>query len=132
MTTEEELDERYGRGRSRRTGRRVFWTVTAVVAVASIGALSWITVVNSLDDVTFDEIGYEVVDDRTVTVSFQVTPPTGAPFACALQALDEDFGIVGWRVIEYPAFKETTRAFKETIPTVAPATTGTVHSCWAV
>ena len=39
--------------------------------------------------------------------------------------------IVGWRVIEYPASEEITRALVETIPTVAQATTGTVQSCWA-
>ncbi|HAM12734.1 MAG TPA: DUF4307 domain-containing protein, partial [Microbacterium sp.] len=59
--------------------------------------LSWLTVSNSLDDVGFDETGYELVDARTVTVSFQATPPAGTSFACAVQALDEDFGIVGWR-----------------------------------
>ena len=129
MTTEDELDERYGRVRHP-AGRRTFWVTVAVVAATFVAGLSWLTISNSLDEVGFDETGYEVVDDRTVTVSFQATPPAGAAFACALQALDEDFGTVGWRVIEYSAFEETTRAFMETIPTVAPATTGTVHSCW--
>jgi hypothetical protein len=124
VTTKEELADRYGRARAldaaavlghrRRCGG---------VAVA---ALAWLTVSNSLDDVGFDETGFELVDARTVTVSFQATPPAGASFACAVQALDEDFGIVGWRVVEYPGSEETTRAFVETIPTVAQATTGTV------
>lgn len=65
-----------------------------------------------------------------MTVSFQATPPAGTSFACAVQALDEDFGISGWRVIEYPASEEITRALVETIPTVVQATTGTVQSCW--
>lgn len=132
MTTPEQLEERYGRGTVRRRRQRLFWIMVAVGSTASIGVLSWVTVVNSLDDVTFDETGYEVVDEHTVTVTFQATPPAGAEFACAIQALDEDFGIVGWRVIEYSSFEEPTRAFRETIPTVAPATTGTVHSCWAL
>ena len=100
------------------------------MAILSVAGLSWLTVSNSLDDVGFDETGYELVDARTVTVSFQVTPPAGTSFACVVQALDEDFGIVGWRVIEYPASEEVTRAVVETVPTLAQATTGTVHSCW--
>lgn len=60
------------------------------------------------------------------------TPPSGSGFVCALQALDEDFGIVGWRVFECPAAETITRSFIETVPTVAPAMTGTVHSCWAM
>ncbi|MFB8147436.1 DUF4307 domain-containing protein [Microbacterium sp. NPDC057407] len=131
MTTKKELDERYGRSR-RPVRRRVFWTVVAGAAVFSVIALSWLTISNSLDEVGFDETGFEVVDARTLTVSFQATPPAGVAFACAVQALDEDFGIVGWRVVEYPASEATTRAFVETIPTVAAATTGTVHSCWVV
>ena len=130
MTTEQELAERYGRG-PRPLRRRMFWISVVVLAVASVVALAWLTVSNSLD-VGYDEIGFELVDERTVTVSFQATPPSGSGFACALQALDEDFGIVGWRVIEYPAAETITRTFVETIPTVAQATTGTVHSCWAM
>lgn len=129
MTMKEALDERYGRG-PRPTRRRAFWMSVAVVAVASVATFSWVTISNALSEVGFDETGYEVLDDRTVTVSFQATPPTRASFACAVQALDEDFGIVGWRVIQCPAFENTTRAFVESIPTVAWATTGTVHSCW--
>lgn len=131
MTTEQELAERYGRG-ARPLRRHAFWVSVAVLAVAFVAALSWLTVSNSLDDVGYDETGFELVDQRTVTVSFQATPPSGSGFACALQALDEDFGVVGWRVIEYAAAETITRTFVETIPTVAQATTGTVHSCWAM
>ena len=129
MTTNEELADRYGRA-PRPIRRRVFWITVATVAALSVAGLSWLTISNSLDDVGFDETGYELVDARTVTVSFQVTPPAGTSFACVVQALDEDFGIVGWRVIESPASEEVTRAVVETVPTLAQATTGTVHSCW--
>ena len=129
VTTKEELAERYGRAQ-RPIRRRLFWIAVTGVAALSVAALAWLTVSNSFDDVGFDETGFELVDARTVTVSFQATPPAGAAFACAVQALDEDFGIVGWRVVEYPGSEETTRAFVETIPTVAQATTGTVKVCW--
>lgn len=130
MTTQQDLDDRYGRVR-RPLRRRMFWVAVAAVAAASVFAMSWLTVANSLDDIGLDETGYEVVDERTVSLSFQATPPSGAGFACALQALDEDFGVVGWRVVQYSASETVTRTFEETIPTVALATTGTVHSCWA-
>ncbi|GAB2853093.1 DUF4307 domain-containing protein [Microbacterium insulae] len=130
MTTRQELDDRYGRAR-RPLRRRAFWIMVAAVAAASVLGLSWLTFANSLDDVGFDETGYEVVDERTVRLTFQATPPSGATFACALQALDEEFGVVGWRVVEYPGSETVTRTFAETIPTVGLATTGTVHSCWA-
>lgn len=130
MTTQEQLDERYGRT-SHPARRRARWIILTVTAAAAVAALSWLTVSNSADDVGYDETGFELVDARTVTVSFQATPPINTAFACALKALDEDFGIVGWRVVEYSASETVTRAFLETIPTVAQATTGTIHSCWA-
>lgn len=129
MTTKEQLDERYGRG-PRPVRRRAFWITVAVLATASVGTLAWVTVSTSLNEVSFDGTAHEIIDDRTVTVSFQVSPPAGATFACALQALDEDFGVVGWRVIEYPPVEGNAQAFEETIPTVARATTGIVDSCW--
>jgi hypothetical protein len=128
MTTKEELDERYGRTRS---GRRLAtWIIVGTLAAASIGALAWATVGSTINTVGYDGTGHEIVDDRTVSVLFQVTPPAGAGFACALQALDEQFGIVGWRVIEFPASDGAAKAYRETSPTVARATSGLVHSCW--
>lgn len=130
MTTTQELDERYGR--TRKPGRRrAFWSVVGVLGAASIAGLAWVTVGNSVNTVGFDNTGHQIVDDRTVTVSFQATPPQGRSFACALQSLDEEFGVVGFRVVEYPAADDTSRPFTETVPTVALATTGLVQSCWA-
>ncbi len=128
---QEKLDDRYGRT-WRPWRRRLFWASVAVFSAAAIAFLSWITLRNSLDDISIAETGYLVVDERAVTVSFQATPPAGARFACAIQALDEDFGVVGWRVIEYAPFNETTRSFTERIPTLALATTGTVKECWTI
>ena len=72
MTTKEALEERYGRG-SRPVRRRAFWMTVAAVTAAPIAAFSWLTISNALNEVGFDETGYEVVDDRTVAVSFQAT-----------------------------------------------------------
>jgi hypothetical protein len=61
MTTQQDLDDRYGRVR-RPLRRRMFWVAVAAVAAASVFAMSWLTVANSLDDIGLDETGYEVVD----------------------------------------------------------------------
>jgi hypothetical protein len=56
--------------------------------------------------------------------------PIGRDVACALEAQDEEHGVVGWKIIEIAASEQHTRAFRESIPTVAEATTGLVNSCW--
>ncbi|MET0736471.1 MAG: DUF4307 domain-containing protein [Microbacterium sp.] len=128
MTTQDMLDERYGRRRT--AGRR--WTIGVAIAVGVIvvGLFTWMTIAAAADDVAADTTGFEIVDERTVVVSFQFSGPTGRSIACAVEAQDEQHGVVGWRVVEFPASEQHARAFRETIPTTAEATTGLVNSCW--
>lgn len=128
MTTQQMLDERYGRVRSPR--RR--WTVGIAIAlaIAVVALFGWFAVSDSLDAVDADATGFEIVDGHSVVLSFQVTAPTGRAIACAIEAQDVEHGVVGWRVVELPASEEHSRAFRETIPTTAEATTGFVNSCW--
>lgn len=129
MTTQAMLDERYGRTRSPRR-RAVLWSVVGVVAVTATALLGWSVVSNSISSVTATDTGYNVVDDGLVTLTFQITSPVGEPVACAIEAQDEEHGTVGWRVVEYPASPDHSRAFTEEIPTLALATTGFVNTCW--
>lgn len=126
MTTAQELDERYGRTRS----RRLPWVIGAAVVALVIGVAGWLTVSQAAEAVDADDLGYEVVDAHTVSVRFQITAPAGRVVFCALEALDEEFGVVGWRIVEIAAGDAHSRSFTERIPTVAEATTGLVNSCW--
>ena len=128
MTTQQMLDERYGRTRSPRSR----WVIAVVAAVGAlvVGLFVWMTVANALDTVDADAAGFEVIDEHSVVLSFQFTAPVGRSVACVIEAQDEEHGVVGWRVVELPPSQEHTRAFRETIPTTAVATTGFVNSCW--
>ncbi|WP_243224711.1 DUF4307 domain-containing protein [Microbacterium sp. CIAB417] len=126
MTTAQELDDRYGRTRR----RRLPWIVGIVLAVAVVGWFSWSTITQSMNSVDADDLGFEVTDQYSVEVRFQVSGVAGKDIACAVEALDEEFGVVGWSIVEIPASDEHSRAFTERVPTVAEATTGLVNSCW--
>ncbi len=91
---------------------------------------SWVTVSQSIDTVDADDLSFELVDERTVTVRFQVTTPQGRDMACAVEALDEEFGVVGWKIVQIPAADTPMQQLTATVPTVAQATTGLVNSCW--
>ena len=126
-TTQQMLDERYGR--TRRSRR--FWVWFAVVGIAvAVAAAGWFAVSSTTGATDATTTGFELVDAHTVTISFQVTAAADADIACVLEAQDTDHGVVGWRVVEYPASGEHSRAFSETVPTVAEATTGFVNTCW--
>ncbi len=128
MTTARELDERYGRT----TPRRLPWIIGGIITVAIIVAFGWMTVARGMNAVDAADIGFTVTDAHSVDLRFQYTAPAGSDVVCVVQALDEEFGIVGWKVLELPAVEQHTRAVDVRIPTVAAATTGLVKSCRVV
>lgn len=126
MTTAQELDDRYGRNRRGRAP----WIVVGVLALLIVGAFGWMTVSQSMTAVDADDLGFELVDEHTVDVRFQVSGVQGKDVVCVVEALDEEFGVVGWKVVEITAVESHSQAFDTSVPTVAAATTGLVNSCW--
>jgi hypothetical protein len=126
VTTALELDERYGRTRR----RRLPWIIGGAVALLVVVAFSWMTVAQSMASVDADDLGFVRVDEHSVELSFQVTGVQGKDVVCAVEALDEEFGVVGWKIVEIAAGESHSQARKVTIPTVAEATTGLVNTCW--
>lgn len=76
------------------------------------------------------ELGYRDVTDTSITVRWEVSADPGSEIACALQALNESFGIVGWKVVTIPASDERTRVFEESLRTSEPPVTGLPYRCW--
>jgi len=126
VTTAQQLDDRYGRTRRRRAP----WIVLIAVAALLVGAFGWSIVTTQMNAVDADDLGFDLVDEHSVTVRFQVTGVQGKDVACVVEALDEEFGVVGWKVVEIPAADTHSQAVSATVPTVSEATTGLVNSCW--
>ena len=126
MTTAEQLDDRYGRTRARRGP----WIVGIVIAALVVGAFSWMTVSQSMSSVDADDLGFDLVDEHSVNVRFQVTGVQGKDVVCIVEALDEEFGVVGWKLVDVAAGESHSQAVSATVPTVAAATTGLVNTCW--
>ena len=126
MTTAEELDERYGRTRT----RRMPWIIGGIVALVVVGAFGWMIVAQSMSSVDADDLGFDLVDEHIVDVRFQVTGVQGKDVVCVVEALDEEFGVVGWKVVEIPAGDSHSQAVSASVPTVSAATTGLVNTCW--
>lgn len=106
------------------------WIIAIVVALLGVGAFAWMTAAREMQSVDADDLGFELVDSHSVTVNFQVTAIKGKDVACVVEALDEEFGVVGWKVVEIPAGDTHSQAISVTVPTVAQATTGLVNTCW--
>ncbi|MBO9626308.1 MAG: DUF4307 domain-containing protein [Microbacterium sp.] len=126
MTTAQELDERYGRTRR----GRMPWIIGIAIGVLVVGAFGWMTVVSQMSQVDSDDLGFDLVDEHSVNVRFQVTGVQGKDVVCIVEALDEEFGVVGWKLVDVPAGQSHSQAVATTVPTVSEATTGLVNACW--
>ena len=70
-------------------------------------------------------------EQRAVEVSWTLSVPPGNETACIVEALDEDFTVVGWRVVEIPASEQHLRTFTETVRVAREANTGLISSLLA-
>lgn len=132
MASPSTLDERYGRTRRNRARDRLVLVLGGIaVAVVLVAWVVWAGLDGSKPQVQATDLGHVLQpDERAVEVSWQLSVPAGNDTACIVQALNEDFTVVGWKVVEIPASDKPIREFTETVRTAQEANTGLINRCW--
>lgn len=130
--TDDALAARYGRTRARRTRDRLLLIAGAVVvAVVLVAWVVWAGLDGSRPTVEATDTGHRLMnEERAVEVSWTLSVPPGNTSACIVQALDEDFTVVGWRVVEIPASDRHLRELTENVRVAREANTGLISRCW--
>ena len=130
-TTQQLLDDRNGRtpDAERRT-RRMMIIAGIVFAAVFTAWVVWGGLSGTNAELEVRELGYTNVTDTSIEVRWEVSVEPGTTVSCAVQALNESFGIVGWRIVELPASPERTRVLVETLRTAEPPVTGLPYRCW--
>lgn len=112
---------------------RRWWWIGGTLIAAFTALVVWIGLDMSLGRVTWDVLGYRVVDDATVTVDVQVHRPDGRAVTCELRAIAMNFSTVGTVSHDLPASATpgTSDVITDrvTIRTSSRAVTGTVDHC---
>lgn len=132
VTTEPaaDLDERYGRSRSvSRRAKLIAWIGGGAIALTFLAWVVWAGLDGTAPKLDVRDTGY-VLTENEATAQFQVTVDPGTPVRCAVQALNEQFEIVGWKVVDLAPAESRTTAHAETVRTTMPATTGLINRCW--
>lgn len=131
------LEDRYGRrpARTRLTSRGWLWA--AVLATLLAGAfVAWIVLAGQ-GRPEFKDVSFEVVDSGRATADFDLTKPEDATVVCAVQALNEQYAVVGWEEIVVGAVpadqrRGDTSTHRVSLRTTNLATSAGVNSCWTV
>ena len=126
------LAARYGRTRSNRTRDRLLLIGAAVAfAVVLVAWVVWAGLDGQKPSVEATDTGHRLInEERAVEVSWTLSVPPGNETACIVKAFDEDFTVVGWRVVEIPASDQYLRTFTERVRVARAANTGLISSCW--
>lgn len=125
------LDSRYGRTPERQRRIRLIAILAgAGVLVVVTAWVLWVGLLGPSASLGSRDLGYQLDGDSAIEVRYEVTMDAGQTASCALEALNSDFGIVGWKVVDIPGSQTTTRQFRETLVTSEPAVTGLIYRCW--
>ena len=131
MTANPELDTRYGRSSGSRGRNRVLGIVAAAVfAVVLVAWVVWGGLFGENANLETRDLGHEIVSDSLVSVQFEVTSDVDGPISCAVQALNESFTVVGFKVLQLPESDQRTRQFTEDVRTTELAVSGLIYRCW--
>jgi hypothetical protein len=127
-----ELRTRYGRSAPRRLKER-WWLVigaAAMLAVFGIWAAwaGWIPT-GSAPPLTSTSGAANVIGDHDLQLTFSVETDPGNTVACALEAVDTNFTIVGWKVVVHRVTHRDT-AYTVNIRTTHKSATGDISECW--
>jgi len=119
--------DRYGHALSP-VRRRVGIAVLILVVGAALGWFAW-AAYSGRQSATGTDVGFVVVDDGTVRVTFDVSKPKDATATCTVEAIDSGFSVVGTvRVRVGPSEHGVVRQ-TATVRTTNRAATGQVTSC---
>jgi Domain of unknown function (DUF4307) len=125
------LQDRYGRTPSRRRRGRVLAIVAGIaVLIVVVLWVLWVGLFGTASSLGSRDLGYQLEGSDAIEVRYEVTVDTGRTVSCALQALNSDFAVVGWKVVALPASDQGTRQFRETLKTTEPPVTGLIYRCW--
>jgi hypothetical protein len=110
-------------------GTAKWWVVATIGILLGCTMAVWWGLASTVGKPSWTVLGYHVIDDRAVDVTYLVSRPTGRDVTCVIRAMNRSFGTVGLVEVHVPgsdtsSVKRTTR-----VRTTTRAVTGVVKSC---
>ena len=106
------------------------WWVVATIGIALGCAMAvWFGLASTVGKPAWTNLGYRVLDDRSVDVTYLVSRPIGRDVTCEIRAMDRGFGTVGQVTVHVSASNTSSVRRTTRVRTTARAVTGVVRSC---
>jgi uncharacterized membrane protein len=112
-------------------GTGKWWAIGVIGCSLAVAFIVWFGITTTANQMSATTISYHVVDERSVTVDFDVHRRPGTALVCEVRALAQNFGVVGSVRVPIPASTQTTTSHSVTVKTASLAVTGVVESCEA-
>jgi len=110
-------------------GETTKWVAATVGILLGCAMAVWWGLASTMGTPSWTVLGYRVVDDRSVDVSYLVSRPTGRDVTCVIRAMDKGFGTVGLVEVHVPRSQGSSVRVTTRVRTTARAVTGVVRSC---
>ncbi|MFI7580350.1 DUF4307 domain-containing protein [Kocuria kalidii] len=130
------LRNRYGASRhEHRIGPRGWIGIVLAVTLLTAVFAVWVVLARQSAP-TFKDIGFEVVSEARATADFELTKRPEDVVTCAVQALNQEYAVVGWAEVTVGSVPEDrlsdagTSSHRAAVRTTNLATTAVVDSCW--
>jgi hypothetical protein len=125
MSESDLMAKRYGKpAKSRQQNRRTIITLALALFVTFLAWAIWVTV-DGADQIKSQDRAYEVLGVNQTLVRFSVSSPAG-PAVCAVQVLNQAFGVVGYKEVEIAKSGD----YETLVTTTEIGVTGLVDKCW--
>jgi hypothetical protein len=129
MSTNQTLEERYGRkATTRQTRIRIGILAGALVSVF-LGWAIWVSFFTTPAPKA-SVVGYDVIDDQHTQVRFTVSKPADKSATCEVRVLSNSYGVVGYLEVPVPADTPSNRILEVSVNTTQLGVTGVVDRCW--
>ena len=122
------LQQRYGQDRFRNRDRILAISIAAVALTSFLIWAIFVSIDNS-NQVTHRDIAYEVIDEYSTNVTFEVSRNPGQAVSCDLTVLNQSFAIVGFLTVDVAASSSRSTVISTSIRTTELGVSGLVQSC---
>lgn len=125
------IQSRYGRTPTRkRRDRRMLWGLGGFFVLVLGAWVLWTGLDGASTQIEARDIGHTIIDEHSVSVTFEVSLPVNRTASCAVQALNESYSVVGWKIVDLPRSTLYNRSFTEILRTTDLSNTGLIYQCW--